>query len=72
MFVCPCCRASMYARYEAAMKIAPVVDPDTDYKEVKLTLPELKDKIYKIIDKNLKELAAEDKKHMDELKRYDE
>ena len=62
----------MYARYEAAMKIAPVVDPDTDYKEVKLTLPELKDKIYKIIDKNLKELAAEDKKHMDELKRYDE
>jgi len=60
------------AKYEAALKIAKVVDPDKDYKELKLTLPELKDTIFKIIDKNLKEIAAAERAHKEELKRYNE
>ena len=57
------------AKYAQAIKIAPVVDPETDYSEVKLSLPELKDKIFKVIDKQLREIKAEDNKHKEELQR---
>ncbi len=64
--------ATQNAKYPQALKIAQTVDPDRNYKEQKLSLLELKDAIYKILDGHLKQVNAEELAAQEALRRYSE